>query len=75
MKKQSLIHIHQLLAIVQDAVTSHNETPPDAFDAYVQYGVRPTHIHRSKDQHKEAIWLLLEGINRTIGETPPMPAD
>lgn len=62
MKKQELIHLHGLLAEVR--------TQMEIWDGdlvlpkYESYGVKPTSIHKSKTDHKAAVFELMKGINR-----------
>ncbi|MFT4949723.1 MAG: hypothetical protein ACI9CA_001864 [Natronomonas sp.] len=61
MKKQELIHLHGLLAQVQN---HYEQETGDAVehDKYVTLGVQPTSIHRSKTDHKAAVFALAKGI-------------
>ncbi len=61
MKKQELIHLHGLLAQVRN---HYEETQGDEVDHenYDELGVRPTSIHKSKTDHKEAVFALADGI-------------
>lgn len=59
MKKQELIHLHGLLA----EVSEYCDTSAESFDQYQDQGVRPTSIHKSKTDHKDAVFALAEGIN------------
>jgi hypothetical protein len=68
MKKQELIHLHGLLAQVRD----HYEETRDAavdHETYDELGVRPTSIHKSKTDHKEAVFALADGITGELTET------
>lgn len=65
MKKQELIHLHGLLAEVQ---THYEQQTGEEIDReqYASLGVRPTSIHRSKTDHKEAVFALAHGITSTM---------
>lgn len=67
MKKQELIHLHGLLAEVQH---HYEETTGEdvEHDQYVSLGVRPTSIHKSKTDHKDAVFALARGITSTMSE-------
>jgi hypothetical protein len=71
MKKQELIHLHGLLAQVRDHYEQTEESPVD-HETYTELGVRPTSIHRSKTEHKEAVFALARGITgeMTVEEQP-----
>ncbi len=64
MKKQELIHLHGLLA----EVSNHYEQNIGSLDLseYESFGARPTSIHKSKTEHKEAVFALASGITDDI---------
>ena len=76
MKKQELIHLHGLLAQVQ----SHYEQETGEnieHDRYTSLGVQPTSIHKSKTDHKNAVFALAKGITSEMAESEepePVPA-
>ena len=61
MKKQELIHLHGLLAQVQDHYEEQTGNEVD-HDRYTSLGVQPTSIHKSKTDHKDAVFALVKGI-------------
>ncbi|MEF8774150.1 MAG: UPF0058 family protein [Halobacteriales archaeon] len=61
MKKQELIHLHGLLAEVSNHYEQRHDTEL-ALDEYEAQSVRPTSIHKSKTEHKEAVFSLAAGI-------------
>ena len=61
MKKQELIHLHGLLAEVRNHYEQSNGTEIDD-EHYRELGVRPTSIHKSKTDHKAAVFALADGI-------------
>lgn len=61
MKKQELIHLHGLLAQVQNHYEQETGDTVE-HDKYVTLGVQPTSIHRSKTDHKAAVFALAKGI-------------
>lgn len=67
MKKQELIHLHGLLAEVCDQC---EEWHGEEFEMteYETLGVRPTSIHRSKTDHKNAVFKLAGGITSSVDE-------
>jgi hypothetical protein len=76
MKKQELIHLHGLLAQVQN---HYEETTANTVehDKYARINVRPTSIHKSKDDHKEAVFALAAGITSEMTDeetTEQVPA-
>ena len=61
MKKQELIHLHGLLAEVSDQYEQWTGDQP-AMTEYDSLGVRPTSIHKSKTDHKTAVFAIADGI-------------
>ncbi len=61
MKKQELIHLHGLLAQVQNHYECETGKTVD-HDEYPMLGVQPTSIHKSKTDHKDAVFALATGI-------------
>jgi len=61
MKKQELIHLHSLLAQVQHHYEAEAEATVD-HDEYAELGVKPTSIHKSKTDHKAAVFALADGL-------------
>jgi hypothetical protein len=66
MKKQELIHLHGLLAEVSNHYEQNAGTPN--FEEYESLGVRPTSIHKSKTDHKAAVFAIATGITSDISE-------
>jgi hypothetical protein len=60
MKKQELIHLHGLLSEVRTQYEHWGEEVD--LEAYNDLGVKPTSIHKSKTDHKAAVFKLAEGI-------------
>jgi hypothetical protein len=72
MKKQELIHLHGLLA----EVCNHYEQMVECEVDHVKYselGVRPTSIHKSKTDHKAAVFALADGITEEMESETETP--
>jgi len=78
MKKQELIHLHSLLAQVQHHYEADAETTVD-HDEYADLGVKPTSIHKSKTDHKTAVFALADELTDDMAaesdEPLPLAAD
>jgi hypothetical protein len=68
MKKQELIHLHGLLAEVGNYYENLSTRDLDLGD-YESMGVRPTSIHKSKTDHKAAVFALADGITGAMERT------
>jgi hypothetical protein len=75
MKKQELIHLHGLLAQVQNHYEAESGSTVE-HDEYAELGVKPTSIHKSKTDHKAAVFAISKGITSemTTEEKEPVSA-
>ncbi|PSP85383.1 metal-binding protein [Halobacteriales archaeon QS_6_64_34] len=75
MKKQELIHLHGLLAQVQNHYEAESGSEVE-HDEYAELGVKPTSIHKSKTDHKAAVFAIANGITAemTTEEKEPVSA-
>jgi hypothetical protein len=67
MHKDEMIHLHQFLVYIlkylgtnKDMQTSYNE--------YISLNISPNHIHRTKAEHKSAIFVLSNTITEVINK-------
>jgi len=78
MKKQELIHLHGLLAEVSNHCEMADDVTIDLED-YHDLGVKPTSIHKSKTDHKDAVFAIATGITARLDsdarEAVPTSAD
>ncbi|QKY21454.1 UPF0058 family protein [Halolamina sp. CBA1230] len=73
MKKQELIHLHGLLSEVRSEYEGEEEPDLD-LSGYEEFGVQPTSIHRSKTDHKRAVFELVDGLTDSLDEPETVPA-
>jgi hypothetical protein len=64
MQKEELIYIHSVLAQVKRHIAA--ESANADFSGYDALHIQPSHVHRSKNDHKRAIFTLGEEIARAI---------
>ncbi|WP_121741895.1 UPF0058 family protein [Natronorubrum halophilum] len=67
MKKQELIHLHGLLAEVSNQCAAWEDCKID-LEEYESLGIRPTSIHKSKTDHKAAVFAIAGGITKNMRE-------
>ncbi len=72
MKKQELIHLHGLLAEVSNQCAAWDDCRID-LEEYDSLGIRPTSIHKSKTDHKAAVFALAAGITEEMDEAESRP--
>jgi hypothetical protein len=68
MYKDEMIHLHQLLVYLMKFFVD-NGVSNSYFKEYMELGVNPHHIHRTKSAHKYAIFLLAHGISKVLSES------
>ena len=56
MHKEELIHLHMLLAQMKKYF--EDRKVGDGFPKYQSLSINPVHVHRSKAEHKKAIFIL-----------------
>jgi hypothetical protein len=56
MKKEELVHLHMLLAQLKK-YCEENGSDCD-FTEYNELDISPSQVHRSKEEHKQAIFVL-----------------
>jgi hypothetical protein len=72
MKKQELIHLHGLLAQVQNHYEAESGSTVE-HDEYAELGVKPTSIHKSKTDHKAAVFAIADGITSAMTDDGKEP--
>lgn len=70
MHKKEHIHTHALLAEVTRYLIENETMPVEMLSAYDALGTRPSSIHKSKQNHREAIMVLSSAIEPCLKETP-----
>ena len=66
MQKKELIHIHALLYEVRHYVVENEDIPVEMHSTYDALDVRPSSIHKQKQNHYEAITTLGGSIERSL---------
>lgn len=58
MQKDELIQMHTLLCQIKNHLQEMGVAGTETFAEYDGLGISPVHVHRSKGEHKRAIFLL-----------------
>jgi hypothetical protein len=66
MHKDELIQLHTLLCQVKHHLERQSSNANGRFIEYEKFGVSPQHIHKSKMQHKRAVFLLGRDLAETL---------
>lgn len=65
MRKQELVHVHGLLVEVAEHCEATDGTAAE-LPTYRSLETRPTSIHRSKSDHKDAVFALLDDVTSAL---------
>ncbi len=63
MKKEELVHLHMLLAQLEIYCVDNGA---DDFEKYDELGITPFQIHRSKEEHYDAILVLVANLTNNM---------
>jgi len=58
MHKDELLELHEQLVTIKDYFKTREEVPEGTFSEYEGLDVRPSHVHKSKSEHKHAVFVL-----------------
>jgi hypothetical protein len=58
MHKDELLDLHEQMVQIKDQFLDFDNVDEDAFAAYEELDVDPSHVHKSKSEHKHAVFLL-----------------
>ena len=64
MHKEELIQLHTLMAQMKKFFEGSNNSA--SFGIYENLGISPVHVHRSKAEHKHAIFILGKELASSI---------
>lgn len=74
MRKQECVHLHALLVEVTRYLVERDELEAETLARYDHFGTRPSSIHESKQDHRQAIALLVSALDREadspVGRAP-----
>jgi len=58
MHKDELLELHEELVVIMEYFSEREEVDETLFDHYRQLDVDPSHVHKSKSEHKHAVFVL-----------------
>lgn len=69
MHKEELIALHQFMFSIKENI--EHENPGASFEQYNALKIHPSQVHKSKMEHKHAIFVLGEEIAEAMKEVEP----
>ncbi|MEE6209157.1 MULTISPECIES: UPF0058 family protein [Salarchaeum] len=68
MHKDELLDLHEQLVEIKDDIRDYDQINEEAFEAYEQLDVDPSHVHKSKSEHKHAVFVLGNALANAMSE-------
>ncbi len=68
MHKDELLELHDQLVLIKEYFEQREDVSDDTFEAYEMLDVRPAHVHKSKNEHKHAVFVLGNALANAMSE-------
>ncbi len=68
MHKDELLELHEELVIIMEYFSEREEVDESVFDPYHELDVDPSHVHKSKSEHKHAVFVLGNALANAMTE-------
>ena len=66
MHKDELLELHAELVVIMEYFAGQEDVDDDQFDAYDELDVSPDDAHKSKSEHKHAVFVLGNALATAI---------
>ena len=68
MHKDELLELHEELVTIKEYFESREDVDGDLFATYDDLDVDPSHVHKSKSEHKHAVFVLGNALASAMSE-------
>ncbi len=68
MHKEELLELHEQMVTIMEYFRDRNDVDSELFDPYEQLDVDPSHVHKSKSEHKHAVFVLGNALANAMSE-------
>lgn len=68
MHKDELLELHEQMVVIMEHFRSREQVDPGLFEPYEGLGVDPSHVHKSKSEHKHAVFVLGNALATAMSE-------
>jgi hypothetical protein len=68
MHKDELLELHEQLITIKEYFKEREDVDPNIFEEYEMLDVRPSHVHKSKSEHKHAVFVLGNALATAMSE-------
>ena len=68
MHKDELLDLHEQMVTIKDYFSEQENVNSEIFAPYEQLDVDPSHVHKSKSEHKHAVFVLGNALANAMSE-------
>lgn len=68
MHKDELLELHEQMVLIMEYFRDLEQVEDDLFDPYHEIGVTPDDVHKSKSEHKHAVFVLGNALANAMSE-------
>jgi hypothetical protein len=68
MHKDELLELHEQLITIKEYFKEREDVDPSIFEEYEMLDVDPSHVHKSKSEHKHAVFVLGNALAKAMSE-------
>jgi hypothetical protein len=68
MHKDELLELHEQMVAIMEGFKRREEVDEGLFDPYESLDVTPTDVHKSKSEHKHAVFVLGNALATAMSE-------
>ncbi|ESS05891.1 MAG: putative metal-binding protein [uncultured archaeon A07HB70] len=68
MHKDELLELHEQMVAIKDYFAAREHVDSSLFDPYDGLDVDPSHVHKSKSEHKHAVFVLGNALANAMSD-------
>ncbi|MFB6126982.1 MAG: UPF0058 family protein [Halolamina sp.] len=68
MHKDELLELHEQMVTIMENFSDREGVDESLFDPYRELSVDPSHVHKSKSEHKHAVFVLGNALAGAMSE-------
>lgn len=68
MHKDELLELHEQMVVIMEHFRDREDTDPALFEPYAELDIEPDHVHKSKNEHKHAVFVLGNALASAMSE-------
>ena len=68
MHKDELLELHEQMVVIMENFQEREDVEDGTFDPYEELDVDPSHVHKSKSEHKHAVFVLGNALATAMSE-------